>query len=448
MNQRQPSFAVTVAACVIAAAGLTAQNRIDLVTPAAPDLAAYGRLAIGVRTLRVTDPNRPDVLKTKAGGPTARYDRTLTLEVWYPASLAPGQKAEGTYRTITRDPSLSVTLAGRAVRDAAPQAGSALPLIIISHGYPGNRLLMSHLGENLASKGFVVASIDHADSTYDDQQAFSSTLYNRPLDQLFVLREMARLGADRASFLHRLVDASRTGIVGYSMGGYGVVNVVGGGFSDASVSSAQAPPNRMLAERATSDPSYLSSLDARVKAALAIGPWGMQNGFWDAEGLKGIRTPILFVAGSADQVSGYETGTRALFEGAVNATRYLLTFLNAGHNAGAPIPAPVETLTPVDPQRANPFTHYADPVWDTTRMNNILAHFATAFFDRYVKGDETKQAYLDLVPNGRDGVYALDRDGTPTATHTYWKGFKRGTAVGLEFLKRPPATGVAARSPS
>ena len=27
---------------------------------------------------------------------------------------------------------------------------------------------MSHLGENLASKGYVVVSIDHPESTYDD----------------------------------------------------------------------------------------------------------------------------------------------------------------------------------------------------------------------------------------------------------------------------------------
>ena len=59
----------------------------------------------------------------------------------------------------------------------------------------GNRFLMSHLGENLASKGFVAVSIDHKDSTYDDQKAFGSTLYNRPFDQLFVLNEIDRLGA-------------------------------------------------------------------------------------------------------------------------------------------------------------------------------------------------------------------------------------------------------------
>jgi len=35
--------------------------------------------------------------------------------------------------------------------------------VIISHGYPGNRFLLSHLAENLASKGFVVAAPDHPD---------------------------------------------------------------------------------------------------------------------------------------------------------------------------------------------------------------------------------------------------------------------------------------------
>ena len=154
---------------------------------------------------------------------------------------------------------------------------------------------------------------------------------------------MARLSSPGSgSFLDGLVDATRTGVVGYSMGGYGLVNAIGGGFSDAAVTMAAAPPQRLLAERAASSPAYRQTLDTRIKAAIAIGPWGMQAGFWDAEGLAGIRTPVLFVAGSADDVSGYEKGTRALFERAVNAERYLLTFVNANHNAAAPYPAPAE----------------------------------------------------------------------------------------------------------
>jgi len=406
---------------VLAAAGGSAvaqSNRIDTVTPSAPELAPYGKYAIGVRTVQATDKNRPDILNTKEGGPTARYDRTLTLEVWYPAALAAGQKPGGDYRAITRDPAITATLHGQAVRDAAPLTTDApYPLVVISHGYPGNRYLMSHLAENLASKGFVTVSIDHKESTYDDQKPFASTLYNRAFDQLFVLNEMERLGKPGSgSFLAGRLDASRTGIVGYSMGGYGVVNVIGGGYSKTSETIAGAPPNKMLAERGAANPEYRKTMDPRIKAAIAIAPWGMQGGFWDAEGLKGITTPVLFVAGSADDVAGYEKGTKAIYQGAVNADRYLLTFVNANHNAGAPIPAPAETYVAAEQGKPTAFAHYADAVWDTVRMNNILDHFATAYFDLYLKGDQEKKAYVEG-----------------------WKGFKRGTSVGLTLDHAAPA---------
>ena len=74
-------------ACVVvlAAVGqaLAQQNRIDAITPMAPERAAYGSLSVGVRTITATDRDRPDVLNTKEGGTVARYDRTLTIEIWY-----------------------------------------------------------------------------------------------------------------------------------------------------------------------------------------------------------------------------------------------------------------------------------------------------------------------------------------------------------------------------
>ena len=400
-----------------AANAFAQQNRIDVVTPSAPELAPYGKYAIGARTLQVTDKNRPDILDTKEGGPTARYDRTLTLEVWYPAALAAGQKPGSDYRAITRDPAITATLHGQAVRDAAPQTTDGpFPLVIISHGYPGNRYLMSHLGENLASKGFIAVSIDHKESTYDDQKPFASTLYNRAFDDLFVLNEMDRLGkTGSGSFLAGRLDVSRTGIVGYSMGGYGAINVIGGGYSKASETISGAPPNKLLAERGAANPDYRKTIDPRIKAAIAIAPWGMQGGFWDADGLKGIATPVLFVAGSADEVAGYEKGTKAMYQGAVNADRYLLTFVNANHNAAAPIPAPAETYVAAEAGKPAAFAHYADAVWDTVRMNNILDHFATAYFDLYLKNDQEKKTYFEG-----------------------WKGFKRGTAVGLTLEHAAP----------
>jgi predicted dienelactone hydrolase len=403
------------------------QNRIDVVTPMAPELAAYGPNDIGVRTFQVTDKNRPDVLNTREGGPMARADRTLTLEAWYPATLPAGQKPEGEYTIITFDAEVTATMRGKAVRDASPRQGSGAagsgpyPLVIISHGYPGNRYLMMHMGENLASKGFVAVAIDHKDSTPDDLKSFASTLYNRPFDQLFVLNEIDRLSkAGSGSFLSGLVDASRAGIIGYSMGGYGVVNVIGGGYSAASAAFPNSPPNKMLAERGATNPDYQQARDPRIKAAIAIGPWGMQSGFWDADGLKGIRTPVLFVAGSNDTTSGYEKGTRAIFEAAVNADRYLLTFVNANHNAAAPMPAPGGVVSKPG-VTARIFNYYNDPVWDNVRMNNIFDHFATAFFGVHLKGEHDKQPYLDLARGGKDGS---------------WKGFKRNTAVGLTLEHR------------
>jgi len=233
---------------------------------------------------------------------------------------------------------------------------------------------------------------------------------------------MDRLGKPGSgSFLAGRLDAGRTGLVGYSMGGYGAVNVIGGGYSKASETIAGAPPNRLLAERGAANPEYRKTLDPRIKAAIAIAPWGMQGGFWDGEGLKGITTPVLFVAGSVDDVAGYEKGTKAIYQGAVNADRYLLTFVNANHNAGAPIPAPAETYVAAEQGKPPAFAHYADAVWDTVRMNNILDHFATAYFGLWLKGEQDKKAYLTPAPNAP------------------WKGFKPRTGVGLTLEHAEPA---------
>lgn len=422
-------WSALVAGFILISRGTAQPGHLDLVTPFAPELARYGPLNVGVRTTQVTDRDRPDVLNTKPGAPTARYDRTLTLEIWYPAALAPGQKPGTEYRVMTRDPRVLTTLYGQAVRDAAPATrGAPYPLVILSHGYPGNRFILGHLGENLASKGYVVVSIDHRDSTYDDLQNFASTLYNRPYDQLFVLREIARLGGkDSGSFLAGIVDANRTGLLGYSMGGYGAINVIGGGFTAASAKLAAAPPNDLLAERSAAHPAYLPSVDPRIVACVAVAPWGMAEGYWDAAGLHGIRIPLLLVAGSRDTIAGYEKGPRAIFQAATNSDRHFLTFINASHNAAAPIPAPPETLASTETTRP-PFAHYADPVWDTVRMNNIFDHFVTAFFDWRVKGDQGKAAYFDLPTHGDSGP---------------WKGFRPGTSAALILEHAAPSVPTA-----
>lgn len=398
-------LALAVSLCAVrlhAAEELQEQfNRIDLIRHDAPALAPFGSYATGVRTITFVDPDRVDVVNTHSGSANVRYDRTLTVEVWYPANVEPGSRG-ARYITETRNPAVVATLFGSATRDAAPhREAGAFPLVILSHGYPGNRYLMSHLGENLASKGYVVASIDHTDSTYRNQLAFASTLYNRAPDQRFVLNSLAQESSNSASFLHGMVDADNTALIGFSMGGYGLLNNIGASYNEAMVDAETAPPNSLLREHTDANPGYRRALDARIKAAIAIAPWGMNSGFFTPETLERVNVPVFFVAGTVDSTAGYDNGTRAIFENTTGAERYLLSFINGGHSVAAPIPVPLEILQSTDKTGAG---HYADAVWDTVRSNNILAHYATAFLDMHLKGMLARAEFLDEVPQRSVGL--------------------------------------------
>lgn len=418
----------------LAGTALMAENRIDTQLPGAPELAAYGDMPVGVRQLEMVNPGQIDILSIDPAAtkpdPLPTYDRPLTVEMWYPA--AEGASGDTTLKAYLRDGTTEVTLQGQAVRDAAPAAAGGYPLVLISHGYPGNRFLLSHLAENLASKGYVVASIDHTDSTYRTQAAFGSTLVNRSLDQLFVLEEMSKMAAEGGDFAG-LYDASNAGLIGYSMGGYGAIITAGGGVTEASVAYPWGGPHGTLGIHQAGSETHEQLPDARIKTAVAFGPWGMNTGFWDAEGLSGIRIPMLFIAGSQDDVSLYENGIRAIWENASNLPHALLTYVNGGHNAGAPMPAPEESYYFNEEKGFDISEHYTDPVWDTARMNNIAQHFVTAWMDMHLKGDEAKGAYLDLVEVSHEGVWSVNEDGTEKEDHSHWKGFGQGTAKGLTY---------------
>lgn len=410
-----------------------AENRIDTQRPDAPELSAYGNYAIGVRTLNMVNPDQIDILKLDPSleqpAELPRYNRPLTVEVWYPAVA---KSAGDTHlNTYIRDGKTSVTLQGKAIRDAKPLLKThSYPLVIISHGYPGNRYLLAHLAENIASKGYVVASIDHTDSTYRTQAAFSSTLVNRPTDQLFVLEHIDKMSTNSQSFLNTLVDAKNTAIIGYSMGGYGAIINAGAGVTAQAVHSQQSPPFTTLSRHQT---GKKPPADERIKTVIAFAPWGMNYGLWNEQSLQEITMPVLFIAGSQDDVSGYEAGVRAMWQTATKTERTLLTYDHANHNAGAVMPAPKEAYFYDTTLGFNISEHYTDAVWDTVRMNNIAQHFVSVWLNKHLKQNTNMDKYLNLVPNSNQAVWAMDKLNTPTADHTYWHGFKNRTAKGLRL---------------
>ncbi|MEM9823940.1 MAG: dienelactone hydrolase [Bacteroidota bacterium] len=391
--------------------------------PDAPELAARGAYTVGVQTLDLLHKGQIDILNSKEGNDPL-YDRPLKVEVWYPAVTQTKQMTLITYDEvmgIAGDPKRlnhPFRFKGRAVRDASPLTGEgAFPLVIVAHGYVGSRFLMTYLTENLASKGYVVVAIDHTESTFKDAAAFPSTLLNRPKDILFVLEEMAQLGGTQSKhFLSGLVNAEQTALIGYSMGGYGALNAAGAGFSDLAVGlfGQMAGGSKALESRAGSNEGFLQSQDSRIKAVVAFAPWGMEQGVWDVETLKGLRVPTFFIAGSQDDISGYEKGIKAIYDAAINSDRYLLTYLNARHNV-AGNPPPPETLQAG--LHIDEYYRYAEPSWDARRINNINQHFVTAFLGVQLKQLDY-QKYLDI---------------SKTSNEATWPGFIPRSSTGMEL---------------
>ena len=395
--------------------------------PDAPELAPRGEYKVGVRTLEFVHKGQVDILKSKAGVDPL-YDRPLKVEVWYPANLAENEKEAVLYDQVfgvsndPKRPLIPFKFPGRAARDAKPRTDAgAFPLLIVSHGYLGSRYLMTYLTENLASKGYVVVAIDHTESTYRDASPFQSTLLNRGKDILFVLNQMAELSkANSKSFLAGLADSNNTALIGYSMGGYGVLNAAGAGYSQQAIGlfSALTGGSKAIEVRSAGNAEYAASQDARIKAVVAFAPWGMQRGVWDAEGLKGLKVPTFFVAGNQDDISGYEDGIKAIYKGTINSDRYLLTYMNARHNV-APNPPPAEAFIP---EHARDYFHYSEPAWNEKRINNINQHFITAFLGIQLKQKDFGK-YLSVQANSNE---------------KNWTGFPPRSSVGLELLHEVP----------
>lgn len=379
----------------------------------APELAQPGPERVGVERLRVT----------LASG------RVLAVRLWYPAIPADGAVAETYRRTLTPDgmPPLDVSTEGIAVAGAPARPGR-FPLVVFSHGFGGWAGGMTYLAENLATKGYVVAAIDHDDGQGGSggpagRVRVAGSIVNRARDQQAVIAALVARAADPRDAIGRRIDAARIGLVGYSMGGFGALATGGAAYDRASPAVAALGGGL--------DDQTVRTADPRLKAIVAIAPWGGQPPYraWSPAGIAGLSVPTLFIAGDHDDVADYPNGIRWLYDHATAANRWLLVYREARHNTGGNPPPPE---TQARPDMAESF---AEPVWRSDRIAAINQHFVTAFLDRFVKGDAAHGAYLDVpVEAANDATWAdAPRGFAGAAQTTYWRGFQRRWLVGLEL---------------
>ena len=407
-----------------------------------PELGRFGEYQVGTQELLIGVPDRVNF--TKLGMATGQLSdeeemAALQVRVYYPAEVAAG--AEPITYTHTMNPPamdpVPLEFEGRAIADAAPVSEGKFPLVLMSHGFNGWSTQFSNLAEHIASRGYVVASIDHADMALDRVTdfvlSFSRVLANRTIDQRQVLDNLVGNALPDADGFYALIDPEQVGIIGYSMGGYGALATAGADYDYESNSFDTVP------EAATEITSSIASEDAGIDAVIAFAPWGGQpdNRVWSAESLAKITAPVLLVSGSEDDVSNHAEGVSWIFGSLTGTQRHMLTFREARHNiVGNAFVLPADA-----PFRVAEFL--SEPVWRQDRINGINQHFVAAFLDLHLKGDADKASYLNVpVPNANDSAWdvsfgeQLNGEFAGSDEPEHWRGFQRRWAAGLTMERK------------
>jgi predicted dienelactone hydrolase len=286
---------------------------------------------IGLSTMALADPVdwhvgetvrafHPAVARNWRGAQT----QALVTRIWYPVDSsvpeaphdigAPGQPI----------------LHGHPAADGAPLSGAnkRYPLLVLSHGTAGSADSLDWLGAALAAQGYIVAGVNHPGNNAMEPRTLDGFMlwWERATDASEVLDGVL---ADPQFGPH--VDQARIGAVGFSLGGYTVLELAGARTNLAAFerfcTSAAAdaichPPEmaklgedagakavthdtlspEMKASRARSGESYR---DPRVKAVFAIAP-ALGEAF-DQDSFDAVTIPVSLVAGENDVTAPVDT---------------------------------------------------------------------------------------------------------------------------------------------
>jgi predicted dienelactone hydrolase len=238
----------------------------------------------------------------------------------------------------------------------APESG--FPLVVFSHGFGGCNTQSTFLMEALAQDGYLVLAPNHKDarcgtardgnwapprrrpqSPFRDPEQWNDTTYK---DRAADIEALLDAVLKEKMFAGVVVDGTRIGIAGHSLGGYTALGLAGG---------------------------WQSWKDPRIKAVLALSPHC--SPFVAKGDLGKMNVPVMYQGGTRDLG---ETPVVRRPEGAYDKTsapKYFVNFEAAGHFAWT-----------------NLLKLHQEPI------NN----YSLAFFDRYLKGQSDRLAELMSSP--------------------------------------------------
>ncbi|MFD7451250.1 alpha/beta hydrolase family protein [Kitasatospora sp. NPDC059827] len=229
-----PAAPAAPVAATAGTAGTPSAVHLELPRPTGP-------FAVGQEVLHLVDENRPDPWVPSAG------PRQLMVTMYYPAHAGTGSPAPYMTAAAARL-LLDAKLPGNTVpaeavtdtrtwsrTDARPQGGH-YPLVVLSPGFTMPRASLSSLAEDLGSRGYVVALVDHTyentGTTFPDGQtlpcvecgrlttpeAWKGLDESRAKDASFVIDQLTARPHPAWRYA-RMIDRDRIGMAGHSAGG-------------------------------------------------------------------------------------------------------------------------------------------------------------------------------------------------------------------------------------
>lgn len=244
----------------------------------------------------------------------------LRVRVWYPVDPQVQEQPHA-----IGAPGHPIFIGHPVATDAMlSSAHTRYPLLLISHGTGGSADSLDWLGANLAAQGYIVAAVDHPGNNALEPLTPEGFLlwWERATDISEVLDGML---SDATLSAH--IDQQRIGAVGFSLGGYTVLELAGARTHRQSFERfCQSPEADAICHPPEADdlthghnlalntsPATTASLarsgnayrDPRIKAVFAIAP-ALGEAF-DAHSFAEVHIPVALLAGDADTTAPIKT---------------------------------------------------------------------------------------------------------------------------------------------
>lgn len=268
------------------------------------------------------------------------------------------------------------------IRVYLPEAKTAAPVVLFSHGLGGSRENSPYLGQHWSARGYAVIYMQHAGSDekvwkdkpvaerMDSMKGAASlvNLLDRVRDVPAVIDQLERWNKEDGHALKGRLDLTHLGMCGHSFGAV----------TTQAVSGQNSP---QTGQRFT---------DGRIKAAVAFSPSAARRGVDAATAFGKVKIPWMLMTGTLDAspISDQSPASRLeVYPGLPPGNKYELVLDGAEHSAFGDRPLPGET------HPRNPNHHRA-----------ILA-LTTAFWDAYLRDDADAKKWLD----GNDAKSVLEK---------------------------------------